>query len=80
MKTRKRNKDEWCSDENDSDEEDAQGSGADEEDAVGLSAGQIISSTEAWTHDPRGNLIIGRVFKVIILTEQEEHEGIWNMG
>jgi hypothetical protein len=77
VKKSKRGKEEWCSDDDYSDEEDAQGSAFDEEHAVGLSAGQIISSTEPWTHDPRGNLIIGRVFKVIILTEQEEHEGVW---
>jgi hypothetical protein len=77
VQKRKRGKEEWCSDDDDSDEEDAQGSAADEDDAVALSPEHIVSSTEPWTHDPKGNLIIGRVFQVIILTEQEEHQGVW---
>ena len=36
-----------------------------------------VQSTEPWTHDPKGTLKIGRTFKVILLTEEVAHEGIW---
>ena len=36
-----------------------------------------MHATEPWTHDPKGTRIIGRTFKVILLTEEKGHEGIW---
>ncbi len=76
-KKRKRGKDECCSDEDDSGGEGAQGFSDAEEDTTSPFAGQIVSPTQPWTHDPKGKLIIGQVFKVILLTEQEDHEGVW---
>jgi hypothetical protein len=42
-----------------------------------ITSSDTVHATEPWTHDPKGTRIIGRTFKVILLTEEKGHEGIW---
>jgi hypothetical protein len=76
-KKRKKGKEEWWSDEDESGGEGPQADFDAEEDTTSPLAGQIVSATEPWTHDPKGKLTIGRVFKVMLLTDQADHEGVW---
>ena len=69
-KKRKRDKDEWSSDDEADVDNDA--------DNISITSSDTVHSTEPWTHDPKGSrIIIGRTFKVILLTEEVGHEGIW---
>ena len=69
QKKRKRDKDEASSD----DEADVD----DDADNISITSSDTVYRTEPWTHDPKGTRIIGRTFKVILLTEEKGHEGIW---
>jgi hypothetical protein len=66
-KKRKRDKEEWCSD----DDVD------DDDDNVSITSSDTMQLTEPWLQDPKGTRIIGRTFKVKLLTEDVAHEGIW---
>ena len=49
---------------------------AQEKDARKMTS-DTMQLTEPWLHDPKGTRIIGRTFKVKLLTEEVGHEGIW---
>jgi hypothetical protein len=66
-KKRKRDKEEWCSD----DDVD------DDDDNVSITSSDTMQLTEPWLHDPKGTRILGRTFKVKLLTEDVAHEGMW---
>jgi hypothetical protein len=68
-KKRKRDKDEWCSDD--------EGDFDDDEDNVSITSSNTVQSTEPWIDDPKGMRIIGRPFKVNLLTIEVAHEVIW---
>ena len=69
IKKRNQDKDEWSS----NDEADVD----DDADNISIASSDTVHSTEPWTHDPKGTRIIGRTFKVILLTEDVGHQGIW---
>ncbi len=42
-----------------------------------ITSSNTAQSTEPWIDDPKGTRIIGRTFKVNLLTDEVAHEGIW---